>query len=557
MKIEIKSTSYLLPSNTSWNSLKKNNKLIFSKYNNIFSNPKFNDKIQCEIFVLFLKDIIDYYKVLKNGIKDENKKIQLIIKLIKEKISIYKKKNFIISISSYYYLNHLNSSKNKPLEKEIEVFLYKELYNLSRKHANLYILNIDDLFSFHGLKNCFDERNYFLFRCRLSTLGLKLISDKLSELIFRINNTNKKVLLLDCDNTLWGGIIGEDGIEKIQLGQDGVGLAYMEFQKAIKKIQESGIILALVSKNNNDDVINVLEKHKSMILKKKDITAFKINWNEKSQNIRQLSKDLFLGLDSFVFWDDNPIERNKVRNEIGDVEVIEPKKDISYWSKQLLEYSGFSKFQITKEDYVKTKQYKSRGIFLEKKKSSKNEIAYLKKIKIKTKLISVENDNIGRASQLTEKTNQFNFNTKRYKIADIKRLKKNHLCFLVKLSDIYGDHGIVGFFILKKNKETLLVDLFLMSCRIMGRYLENWILNEIKKIAINNKKKNILFEFIPTKKNKELINNFIKSNNLKKIKKKNIEKIEKQNLKLENKFKAEYYILNTKQKITNLEIYEK
>ena len=557
MKIEIKSTSYLLPSNTSWNSFKKNNKLIFSKYNNIFSNPKFNDKIQCEIFVLFLKDIIDYYKVLKNGIKDENKKIQLIIKLIKEKISIYKKKNFIISISSYYYLNHLNSSKNKPLEKEIEVFLYKELYNLSRKHANLYILNIDDLFSFHGLKNCFDERNYFLFRCRLSTLGLKLISDKLSELIFRINNTNKKVLLLDCDNTLWGGVIGEDGIEKIQLGQDGVGLAYMEFQKAIKKIQESGIILALVSKNNNDDVINVLEKHKSMILKKKDITAFKINWNEKSQNIRQLSKDLFLGLDSFVFWDDNPIERNKVRNEIGDVEVIEPKKDISYWSKQLLEYSGFSKFQITKEDYVKTKQYKSRGIFLEKKKSSKNEIAYLKKIKIKTKLISVENDNIGRASQLTEKTNQFNFNTKRYKIADIKRLKKNHLCFLVKLSDIYGDHGIVGFFILKKNKETLLVDLFLMSCRIMGRYLENWILNEIKKIAINNKKKNILFEFIPTKKNKELINNFIKSNNLKKIKKKNIEKIEKQNLKLENKFKTEYYILNTKQKITNLEIYEK
>ena len=557
MKIEIKSTSYLLPNNTSWNSLKKNNKLIFSKYNNIFSNPKFNDKIECEIFVLFLKDIIDYYKILKNGIKDENKKIQLIIKLIKEKISIYKKKNFIISLSSYYYLNHLNSSKKKPIEKEIENFFYRELYNLSSKHTNLYILNIDDLFSFHGLKNCFDERNYSLFRCRLSTLGLKLISDKLSEIIFRINNTNKKVLLLDCDNTLWGGVIGEDGIEKIQLGQDGVGLAYMEFQKAIKKIQESGIILALVSKNNDDDVINVLEKHESMILKKKDITAFKINWNEKSQNIRQLSKDLFLGLDSFVFWDDNPIERNKVRNEISDVEVIEPKKDISYWAKQLLEYNGFSKFQITKEDYVKTKQYKSRNIFLEKKKSSKNEIAYLKKIKIKTKLISVENDNIGRASQLTEKTNQFNFNTKRYKIADIKRLKKTHLCFLVKLNDIYGDHGIVGFFILKKNKETLFVDLFIMSCRIMGRYLENWILNEIKKIAINNKKKNILFEFIPTKKNKELINNFIKSNNLKKIKKKNIENIEKENFNLENKSKAEYYTLNTKQKITNLEIYEK
>ena len=554
MKIEIKSTSYLLSDNASWNSLKKNNKLIFSEYNNIFSNPKSNDKVQYEILVLFLKDIIDYYKVLKNEIKNEKKKIQLIIKLIKEKISIYEKKNFIISVSSYYYLNHLNSSKNIPLEREIEFFLYKELYNLSKKHDNLYILNIDDLFSLHGLKNCFDERNYSLFRCRLSTLGLKLLSNKLSELIFGINNANKKVLLLDCDNTLWGGVIGEDGIEKIQLGQDGLGLAYTEFQKAIKKIQESGIIIALVSKNNSSDVMNVLENHKSMILKKKDIAAFKINWKEKSDNIRQLSKDLFLGLESFVFWDDNPIESNKVRNEISDIEVIEPEKDISYWSKQLLEYSGFSKFQVTKEDYVKTKQYKSRGIFLEKKKSSKNEITYLKKIKIKTKLISVENDNVDRASQLTQKTNQFNFNTKRYKIADIKKLKKNHLCFLVKLSDIYGDHGIVSFFILKKDKEILIVDLFLMSCRIMGRYLENWILSEIKKIAITNKKKDILFEFIPTKKNKDLINIFIKLNNLKKITKK---KIEEKNLKLENRSKAEYYILNTKQKITNLEIYEK
>ena len=159
-----------------------------------------------------------------------------------------------------------------------------------------------------------------------------------------------------------------------------------------------------------------------------------------------------------------------------------------------------------------------------------------------------------RASQLTEKTNQFNFNTKRYKIADINKLKKSHLCFLVKLSDIYGDHGIVSFFILKKNKEILIVDLFLMSCRIMGRYLENWILSEIKKIAITNKKKDILFEFIPTKKNKDLINIFIKLNNLKKITKK---KIEEKNLKLENRSKAEYYILNTKQKIKNLEIYEK
>ena len=556
MNIEIKSTSYLIPNNSSWGSLYKDNKLKFAEYNNIFNNSKFNQKNECEIFVLFLKDIIDYYKVLKNINKSEIKKIKLIINFIEKKTSTYKKKNFIISISSYYYFNHINSSKNKPLEKETEIFFYKELYKLSKIYPNLYILNIDDLFSFHGHKSCFDERNYSLFRCRLSVFGLKLLSDKLSEIILRINITNKKVLLLDCDNTLWGGVVGEDEIEKIKLGQDGIGLAFLEFQKAIKKLQESGIILGLVSKNNHNDVINVLDKHKSMILKKKDISIFKINWNQKSQNIRQISKDLFLGLDSFVFWDDNPIERNKIRNEIKEVDVIEPEKDVSYWSKQLLEYNGFSKFEITKEDYAKTKQYKSRSAFIEKKESSKSEISYLKKIKIKAELKNIGADSIDRASQLSQKTNQFNFSTKRYKIADIKNLKKNHLCFLAKLSDIYGNHGLVSLIILKKYKKILYVDSFLMSCRIMGRYLENWLLDQIKRIAIKNNIKNILFEFIPNKKNKELITNFIKFNELAKIKKKDLIKIEKE-LNLNNNKYAEYYIINTKQKIKNLEIYGK
>ncbi len=140
------------------------------------------------------------------------------------------------------------------------------------------------------LLGCFEERNYSLFRCRLSVFGIKLLSNKLSEIILRINTTNKKVLLLDCDNTLWGGIVGEDGIEKIKLGQDGIGLAFLEFQKAIKKLQESGIILGLVSKNNQEDVINVLEKHKSMILKKKIYLFLKLTGIKKVKTYVKFQK---------------------------------------------------------------------------------------------------------------------------------------------------------------------------------------------------------------------------------------------------------------------------
>ena len=556
MNIEIKSTSFLIPNNLSWDSLNRQNKLNFSEYNNIFNKTKFDQNSDCEIFILFLRDIINYYKTSNNSRINEIKKIKLIISFIEKKISANNKKNFIFSISSYYYFNHINSSKNKSFEKEIEIFFYQELYKLSKKYSNLYILNIDDLFSYHGYKNCFDERNYTLFRCRLSIFGIKILSNKLSEIIYRIKKTNKKVLLLDCDNTLWGGVVGEEGIEKINLGQDGIGLAFLEFQKAIKKIQESGIILGLVSKNNHEDVMNVLEKHKSMIINKKDISIFKINWDQKSKNIRQISKDLFLGLDSFVFWDDNPIERDKVRNELKDVEVIEPHEDESCWAKQLLEYSGFSKFKITKDDHAKTKQYKSRSIFLEKKDSSQNEILYLKKIKIKAQLKNIDTDNIDRASQISQKTNQFNFSSKRYQISDIKNLKKSHLCFLINLKDIYGDHGLVSLVVLKKYTKILYVESFIMSCRIMGRYLENWILEKIKKIALQNKIKNIVFEFIPNKKNKDLINQFIKVNNFKKIKKNDLINMEERlkHIKKSNK-NTEYYTININQKIKNIEIY--
>ena len=148
-----------------------------------------------------------------------------------------------------------------------------------------------------------------MFRCRLSTLGIEIISEKLKEIIIKFNTTSKKVLLLDCDNTIWGGVIAEDGIENIKIGQDGEGSIFVDFQKAIKKIKDSGVLISLVSKNNKSDVENVLKNHDSMILKKKDIAIMKIDWNDKAENIKKIAKELSLNLNSFIYWDDNPLER--------------------------------------------------------------------------------------------------------------------------------------------------------------------------------------------------------------------------------------------------------
>ena len=557
MKIKLNSTSFLLPNNENWKLIKKNNDLIFSDYGNINNIANVKDKIDFEITLFFLPDLFDYFQPDKLNYKEELKKISNIIKLLKQKLNL-KNKKFIIGVSEYLFNNVINSSKKYNFSKKVKNFFLDELYKLTKQYNNLYIIDLDIIFSEHGYKNCLDQRNYYIFRCRLSAFGIEMISRNLKDIMDRISYTNKKVLLVDCDNTIWGGVLAEDGIENIQIGQDGIGAAFSDFQKTIIKIKNSGILIILVSKNDKSDVENVLKNHQSMILRKQDIAAMKINWNEKSNNIRQLSKDLSLGLNSFVFWDDNPIEREKVRAQLKEVEVIEPDTDVTGWPKQLLEFKGFSKFIVTKEDGSKTKQYKIREKFIEDKYSFKDEINYLKSIKIKPTITKVDKSTINRTVQMCQKTNQFNLRTKIYNTSDVLKLNDKNICFLVGLKDIYGDHGIVSFISLKiVNNKFIFIDTFLMSCRILGRHLESWILNEIKKIAVKNKIKLILAEYIPTKRN-IVAKNFIIKNNFKKISKKELYTYADFFKKIGNeKNNSEFYNLSTKEIIPNLEIYEK
>ena len=557
MKINLSSTSFLLPKNKSWEHLSNLKDISFSEYGDIFSNMsklKKAKKYDIEFFMIFLPDLLDYFDT-KQDKNLEKKKIDNLILLIKSKI-IKNNNRIVICISDFLYSNTINFSQAPQNSKQIKNYLINDLYDLAKKFKNLYIVDIDNIFSKDGLNNCFDQRNYYLCGCRLSILGIEILAKNLRKILNRIYFTNKKVLILDADNTLWGGIVAEDGINKIQIKEDGEGFAFFDFQRAIKKIKEDGVILVIVSKNNEMDVLSVFKKHKSMFLKEEDITNFKVNWNEKTDNIIKLSKELDLGLDSFVFWDDNPIEREKVRRNLKNVTVIEPDKDVSNWTKQLLEYEGFSKFVVTGSDKLKSKQYKIRGKFISDKSKSHNEFDYLKSINLKPKKININDSNLSRAIQLSQKTNQFNLRSIRYNSNDFAKIKKNKICFLVNLKDIYGDHGIIALIILEKiNKDSLFIDTFLMSCRVLGRYLESWILGEIKKIALNKRFKNIIIEYIPSKRN-QIVEKFLKSSKSKEIERYKIQELFKKHKNYFSNKKSKFYILKTSEKLKNLKIYE-
>lgn len=545
MNLLIRSTSFLLNDNLAWGKI-SNNKISFSEYNDLFSNFK-NKRFDYEILLIFSKDLVDQFSLNQNL---QKKKINKLIDAIKSKSKLNKNTKYLIFFSSYYF-NNISENLKSNLNSDYKRNFSDKIYKVIKNNNNIFYIDIDKFFSEKGFENCFDTRNLYHLRCPLSLNGLEIFVNTIKKVIQNINLPRKKVLLLDCDNTLWGDVLGEVGLNNIKLGQDGLGQAFKDFQKAILKIKNLGIILVLLSKNNENDVKEVLKKHQDMILKIKDIAKFKVNWKSKSLNISELSKELYLNPDSFVFWDDNPIEREIVKKNHKGIDVITPDKNVENWPKQILEYNHFYKNKITKEDKDKTKQYQKRSIFLEEKNNFLNEQNYLKNINLKPKIIKLDSSNISRAEQMCQKVNQFNFTTRRY---DLYQLKNLDYCRLIDLKDTYGDHGRVGMFGLKILKDFIFVDLFLLSCRILGRYLENWMYSEIKKIQKKLKKKRVIFEYIPTKKN-IVTNEFIKKIKLKKIIFKEMSKLNHDKVLKLNKGSC-YYEINNSYDNKIIEIYE-
>ena len=410
--------------------------------------------------------------------------------------------NFIIPTYSPYGIFETKTDYGL---QEMVFDLNHKLNNICSDENSIYVYDINGFISKHGQENVFDFQQYFFGDVKISLSYIPVLANDLLGYIKPTLGLNKKCIVLDLDNTLWGGIVGEDGFNKIKLGPQPPGNAYVEFQKYLLALHERGIILAVNSKNNLEDAIQVIKEHPNMILREKHFACLKINWNDKVTNLKNIAKELNIGLDSIVFLDDDQVNRDFVRETLPEVLTVELPKDPSLYVSTLTELNDFDTMKITEEDKQRGKMYTQQRKRVESEKNSASFEEYLKQLNIKIHIKKADEFTIPRISQLTLKTNQFNLTTKRYQEEDIKTFSqdKKKIVGCAQVEDKFGDNGITSVFIIKKdNEEEWIIDTFLLSCRIIGRGVEEGILDYIINEARKNNIKRIIGNFIPTKKNK-------------------------------------------------------
>jgi len=382
--------------------------------------------------------------------------------------------------------------------------LNKSLRNISKIHNSVYVYDFNQFISKYGEKNIFDYRQFHVGDIQIALNFMPHFAYELMSYIKPITGTNRKCIVLDLDNTLWGGIVGEDGFDGIELGHSSNGKAFVDFQKELLSLWNQGIILAVNSKNNFDDAMKVIKEHPNMILREKNFASIKINWNDKAQNLKQIADDINIGLNSIVFFDDDKINRERIKQEFPEVMTIEIPDDPSQFSSILRDLNDFNVLQRTEEDIKRGQMYVQQRERKEFEKSISSLDDFLEQLDIQVKIKKSNEFLIPRISQLTLKTNQFNLTTKRYQEEDIRNFSNDNK-FIVgcaQVLDKFGDNGITGVYIINKQDKLWSIDTFLLSCRVMGRGVENGILSQILIDAKNNGIKEIQANFIPTQKNK-------------------------------------------------------
>lgn len=341
-----------------------------------------------------------------------------------------------------------------------------------KKYPNLYIYDFYSWVSKIGIDNFYHFKLGLTYQMPYTKIAQAILKTKLSNFIENLQRPDKKVIVLDCDNTLWGGIVGEDGVDKIHVGKSSQGLIFTQFQEFLATRKKIGFLLCIASKNNFNDVKSVFDK-RNMPLKWDDFIIKKINWDDKTQNIKTIANELNLGIDSFIFIDDSHLEVSLVKHNLPTVECILFKNDYDEFQ-TLLSNSVFTKKNITKDDLKKTEQYISenkRNLLNADTTKSKDQIIKELQLKLDVK----ENDcaNLERLSQLTEKTNQFNLNKRVYtKVELMQFVEQGNKIFSASLSDKFGEYGIIGLILVNIQNNTAQIENYLLSCRALGRGVE-------------------------------------------------------------------------------------
>ena len=380
------------------------------------------------------------------------------------------------------------------------------LMDLSQQYPNLFICDIAGLQNKLGRDYMFAPNVYVSTEMVLSIDALPYVASRITDIICAIKGQFKKCLILDLDNTLWGGVIGDDGLEGIQLGHGlGIGKAFTEFQMWVKKLKQRGIIICVASKNNEETAKEPFEKHPDMVLRLNDIAVFQANWETKVDNIRTIQRILNIGFDAMVFLDDNPFERNIVRENIPGITVPELPEDPGEYLEFLYGQNLFETASYSQADKDRTKQYQVEAKRVSLAKTFNNEADFLKSLNMVSTVSGFTTFNTPRVAQLSQRSNQFNLRTIRYTEADIEAMAadQNVIDLSFTLEDKFGDNGLIAVIIMKRqDAETLFIDTWFMSCRVLKRGMENFTLNTMVERAKVAGYKRIIGEYLPTPKNK-------------------------------------------------------
>jgi FkbH-like protein len=393
---------------------------------------------------------------------------------------------------------------------EIPYFYNDHLARLVAPQPSISIVDIASLALLLGFERWYDPRMWYLARMRAGRKALEGMAQRYAAVIGSRLGQIRKCLVLDLDNTLWGGIVGEDGPGGILLGDEGVGLAYAEFQDEIVNLRRKGILLAICSKNNVSDALEVIRSHPSMRLREEHFAAIRINWDDKASNLRSIAAELNIGLDSLVFLDDNPVERSWVREALPAVHVPEWPNDPSEYKTALLELAveDFFQMTLTDEDRRRAEIYQAQAERQRMAESSTTIDEFYRSLQMQLTIATADSLTIPRIAQLTQKTNQFNLTTRRYTASEITELAQNPgaAVYWLSLVDKFGSSGIVGVMIVRRQPEpehadTWLIDTFLLSCRVLGRGVEKAFIAFICEDLKRRGARKLLGEYRPTAKN--------------------------------------------------------
>lgn len=379
------------------------------------------------------------------------------------------------------------------------------LQEAAAKNGRVYIVDILSIQLRLGRKTFFNAPLYYNAKMSVAMNVLPDIAKAVVDVILAMCGRIKKCVVLDLDNTLWGGVIGDDGMAGIEIGELGKGHVFSNLQRWLKQLKEYGVILAVCSKNEENIAKEPFEKHDEMVLRLSDISLFVANWNDKATNIRMIQESLNIGMDSIVFLDDNPFERNLVKEKLPGIEVPELPEDPSLWLTFLQEQNYFETASYSGESSDRTKQYQAE---LERKKTEQNFESiddYLKSLEMVGAANAFSPLQYPRISQLTQRSNQFNLRTIRYSEDEIQRMAEDdhYIPLYFTLKDRFGDHGLVAVVIMEKvSDEELFMNTWLMSCRVLKRGMEEFVINSVMRKAKDAGFRTLSAEYIPTPKNR-------------------------------------------------------